>query len=225
MLISRWWSRICVRALVVAYRGLSATWRYRFVDRACFDETLASGCAVFAFWHGEQLPVFAPHGHRGIDGMASQSRDGRLLADCISRLGYGVIRGSSSRGGAGAIRAAVRGIETGRSVALAVDGPRGPYHAPHLGALRIAAEANCPLVYVVSHVRFAWRMRSWDRFVIPLPFARVTIGYGTLSPRSVERDSLEQEQVELKVAMEALGASLIAPNRPSCPPTVSSSAG
>jgi lysophospholipid acyltransferase (LPLAT)-like uncharacterized protein len=197
-------------ALVVVYRLLSATWRYRFVDRELFDGTLEAGPAVFAFWHGEQLAVFGPHGHKDIDGMASRSQDGDLLARCISRLGYGVIRGSTSRGGASAIRAAVRGVARGRSPALAVDGPRGPWHVPQVGALRIAAETGSPLLFVVAHAHRAVRVRSWDRLVIPLPFSRVTVGYGRMSVTSAARDDLENARLLLRSEMEALGAAVLA---------------
>ncbi len=216
---------VLVWALVLIYRCWSATWRYRFVQRDVFESVLADGPAVFAFWHGEQLAVFAPHGHRGICGMASRSRDGELLARCIQRLGYGVIRGSSSRGGVTALRAAMTEMQGGRSAALAVDGPRGPRHEPHLGALRIASELQRPLVYVVSHARRAITLRSWDRFVLPLPFARITVGYGQMDITTSSRDALEGEREVLRERMETLGRAIRQETISSCHPLASTLVG
>jgi lysophospholipid acyltransferase (LPLAT)-like uncharacterized protein len=160
-----------ILAPVVAFglRILAWTWRVRVGGDA------ARGPVVYAFWHGLQLPLVALHRDRGIVGMASQSRDGELLAGVISRLGFGTIRGSSSQGGSMALRASVRALRDGHSVALAVDGPRGPRHHVHPGALAAAQMASVALVAVRCRARPALRLSSWDRFCIPLPFALVEV--------------------------------------------------
>ena len=169
-------------------RLLGSTWRItRQVGDDCqtveFASLMADGPVVFAFFHGQQLPMIYAHRDRGLLGMASLSDDGELLARSIERLGYGLVRGSTSRGAAQAVRQAIRAIrEEGQSPCIAVDGPRGPRHSPHRGAMGIAALATRPVVIAVAQISSAWRLSSWDRFVIPKPFARIAIRYQRLAP-------------------------------------------
>jgi lysophospholipid acyltransferase (LPLAT)-like uncharacterized protein len=158
---------ILASLVALALRALACTWRVQLRGE------VGQGAVVYAFWHGMQLPLVALHRDRGIVGMASRSRDGELLAKLIGRLGYGTIRGSGSRGGVAALRATVRALQAGSSVALAVDGPRGPRHSVHPGAVAAARLAGVALVAVRCRAHPAVRLGSWDRFCIPLPFARV----------------------------------------------------
>jgi len=194
--------------LVVLVRALRLTWRVRESGREILDDAVSGGGAVIAFWHGEQLPMVPLHASPRIAGLASKSADGELLAGVIHLLGYGVLRGSSSRGGASALRVAAAGLVQGVSPALAVDGPRGPRHTVQLGALGIAARSRVPIVYVVSQVSWAWRLSTWDRFQIPLPGATVRLSYGRMEPPGLERSALEAGAVELGNRMETLASGL-----------------
>jgi len=136
--------------------------------------------------------------------MASASRDGELLAQVIERMGFGVIRGSTSRGAVGALRASLRAMDSGVSPALALDGPRGPAHVPQLGAAHLAARTQRPVIYMVAHTTWAVRLRSWDRFVVPLPGAVVTIGYGRMDPPASDKAAVRAASVDLGRRMEAL---------------------
>lgn len=136
---------------------------------------------MLAFLHGEQLPMIALHRGRGIVGMASRSKDGALVAGVLTALGYDVVRGSSSRGGADAILESLMALRGGRCPALAVDGPRGPAGSVQPGAEALARAADVPVL--IGRVRAAgWRARSWDRFLVPWPFARVEVCYGVWRP-------------------------------------------
>lgn len=161
--------------LSVAVRALAWTWR---VDRAPWP---VEGPCVLAFLHGEQLPMIVLHRGRGIVGLASQSKDGALVAGVLERLGYEVVRGSSSRGGGEALMALLLALRAGKSPALAVDGPRGPAGSVQPGAEALARAENLPVL--LGRVRAAgWRARSWDRFLVPWPFARVELRYGVWRP-------------------------------------------
>ena len=124
------------------------------------------GGAVIAFWHGEQLPLVPLHANSRIAGLASLSADGALLAGVIDRLGYSVVRGSSSRGGRG-----LRGLHGGarrEDVARAgCDGPRGPRHRVHTGAVRLSSHRRPDRDH--GKPRPPGLARSWDGFQIPLP--------------------------------------------------------
>ncbi|MFZ5480375.1 MAG: DUF374 domain-containing protein, partial [Myxococcota bacterium] len=100
-------SEAAARLLAWAVRALAYTWR---VERPPFP---VEGACVCAFWHGDQLPMIALHRGMGLVGVASRSRDGELLARVLARLGYDVVRGSSSRGGAGVLRACERVLREG----------------------------------------------------------------------------------------------------------------
>lgn len=156
-------------------RVLAATWR---VERGDFP---VDGACVLAFWHGEQLPMILLHRGRGITGVVSRSRDGERLAAVLLRLGYRVLRGSSSQGGALVLRAALALLAAGGRPALAVDGPRGPAGTVQPGAEALARRAGVPVVCGRVEAR-GWRAGSWDRFLVPWPFARVRVRYAVWWP-------------------------------------------
>jgi hypothetical protein len=154
---------------------LARTWR---VTQPAWP---VEGPCVVAFWHGDLLPMIALHRAHGMTGLASRSRDGELVAAVLTRLGYGVLRGSSSRGGVAALRGAEAVLRGGGRVALAVDGPRGPRHAVQPGAEGLAERVGCPVVFGAIEAG-GIRLRTWDRFVVPPPGARVAVRYGTWRP-------------------------------------------
>lgn len=164
--------------LAFLFRVWSAPWRVRVENPELLDAALAKGPVIFAFWHGEQLALLRAHAHRGFLALVSWSRDGELLARVLPRFGYAVARGSTSRGAREGWLACREALARGQSPALAVDGPRGPRHAPQRGALTLAAASGAPVLCVVCTARPVLRLRSWDRFEIPLPWARVTVRYG-----------------------------------------------
>ncbi len=188
-------------------RALGWTWRIRGEPGDEVRAAVAAGPVVFCFWHGEQLPLAWLYRDRGIAGMASLSRDGELLARVIGELGYETVRGSSSRGGAQALRTGIRVVrEQGLSVTLAVDGPRGPRHQPHPGAVALSVATGAPMVLVASHCTWALRLGSWDRFVIPGPLARIGVAWGLMPPPSGRsRQAVEQGTEELRGRLLALG--------------------
>jgi lysophospholipid acyltransferase (LPLAT)-like uncharacterized protein len=205
------WVVIAGALMAALVRVVRLTWRVRTHNEFLLREALDADGAVLVFWHGEQLPMVPQHGSSRIVGMASLSRDGSLLAEVVRRLGYGLVRGGSSRGSVSALREAVRALQEGVSPALAVDGPRGPAHEVKLGALGLAAWTGRPIVYAVSQCSWAIRLRSWDRFQIPIPGARVDIAYGRMDPPASNRIGMEEGAVELRARMERLAIALKSP--------------
>ena len=185
--------------------ALCATWRVRYEGRDAFERAIAEG-AVLAFWHGEQLPIVFLHPHRGFAPIVSRSRDGELLSAIVTPLGYAPIRGSSSRGGSEAFHEALALLEAGRCPGVAVDGPRGPWHVPKHGALTLAARSGRPILMVVATARRAIRLKSWDRFEIPLPFTRVTVAYGRMEAPEGTPEAIAAAAEALAEAMTALSA-------------------
>jgi len=156
---------------------------------------------VLAFWH-EDLAVLGPlHADRGWVGMVSRSRDGERLAVILETLGYETVRGSSSNFARSVARAGLRALRSGRSLAIAVDGPRGPRRVVSSGAETLARWAGVPLVLVGCEASPAFRLPSWDAQRLPAPLARVVIRYEVFGGGA-----------DLGARLEALGAT--SPNAP-----------
>jgi lysophospholipid acyltransferase (LPLAT)-like uncharacterized protein len=141
------------------------------------------------------------HAVRPVSVLASRSRDGELIAEYARRFGLDVVRGSSSRGGAGALRALVAAIRAGRDVALAPDGPRGPRRQLGSGVVALAALTGAPVVSLGFSARPAWRLATWDEFQIPWPFARAALVLGAMT--SVARDGdRERARKEIEQSLD-----------------------
>jgi lysophospholipid acyltransferase (LPLAT)-like uncharacterized protein len=187
--------------------ALLGTTRLEAENTAAFEPHFAAGRGVvFALWHGNLLPPTYRHRGQGIVTLASRSGDGEYITRILHHWNYHVVRGSSSRGGDTALRELVRLVRTGRSVAITVDGPRGPAGALKPGVLQIAQLTGAPLVPVGSAASRAWRLGSWDRFLVPKPFARLRVVYGDAQyiARDVKGSALEQEAGRIAGIMQDL---------------------
>ncbi len=161
------------RAGALVVRALGLTWRIRWEGG-----TIPREPAIYALWHGELLPLLWAMRGRGIAPLISTHADGEVIARVVQSLGYVPIRGSSSRGGARALIEAVRRLGDGGQVAFTTDGPRGPRRQSAPGVLAAAARAKVPVIPLGAIVSRAWRVRSWDRFVLPKPFATIRVRVG-----------------------------------------------
>ena len=159
-------------------RALAATWRVRFVNPAVVgNRSEREEPVIFVLWHGQILPLLWTHRRRGIAVIISQHRDGEVIARIASALGFRLVRGSTSRDAARALLSASREIESGHDLAVTVDGPRGPAGVVAPGALVISQRTGTLMIPTGASASRAWRLRSWDRFMVPKPFARVTVAY------------------------------------------------
>jgi lysophospholipid acyltransferase (LPLAT)-like uncharacterized protein len=170
--------RWAARAGSVLVRALASTWRIRTVNAAPHRVIQSKGQRViYAFWHGVMLPLLWHHRNEGVSILISEHEDGELIARIAHSLGYRSVRGSSRRGGDRALLGTARELEDGHDVAFTPDGPRGPFETFAPGALVVAQRTGAPVVLITVYARRAWRLTSWDRFLIPKPFACVTIVY------------------------------------------------
>lgn len=140
---------------------------------------LAGGPAILCFWHNRILGIakaflsFYPEERKGVVVLTSPSRDGEILAATMAGLGMGAVRGSSSRRGARALRELIEVIEAGKDVAITPDGPRGPRYSLGPGVIMLAQTTGAPILPVSASFSGAKRMKTWDGFIIPLPFSRI----------------------------------------------------
>jgi hypothetical protein len=187
-------------------RLLGMTWRVRREGGGAFDSMLArKESFIVVFWHGEIVPVSWVHRHLGIAPLISRHADGEIIARIVESLGYRTVRGSSSRGGVRALLETAQHVNDGVTVGFTPDGPRGPRHVFAPGALIVAQRTGRPIVALGATASRAWRLRSWDRHLVPKPFATVTIRYS--EPQFVRaehaRDAL-QEQARFEAILASL---------------------
>lgn len=133
---------------------------------------------VFLLWHEALLPLLWQHRAQGIAIVVSEAREGGYLGEYATRIGYRLLPGSSTRGGLRALRGAVRILHQRVPVAFTPDGPRGPRREVKPGIVRAAQRVGAHILPLHAEVDSAWRLRSWDRMVVPKPWASVRIGYG-----------------------------------------------
>lgn len=176
--------RLLGATLRVAVRGADGLERHWATERPL----------IYAVWHGRILMVpwlnarlRGTLGARRVTVLVSRSRDGERVAQFIRRFGLEAVRGSSSRGGAEALRELVRRVGHGQDVAMIPDGPRGPRCRLQPGVVALAAVTGAPIVPLGVAARPARRLRSWDEFTIPLPFARCALVLG--APVQIARDA------------------------------------
>ena len=159
---------------------------------------------VLAVPHASLLIASSYCRNLGMAAMVSRSGDGEEAARLLCGLGYRVVRGSSSHGGGRAFREMVRMGRAGCSLALTVDGPRGPAWRPKPGVVALAEVTGLPILPMVA-VGPGVRWRSWDRLCIPWPFARCTVAFG--EPFEVRRGSDREEAlIRLEKALRGLSA-------------------
>jgi hypothetical protein len=165
---------------------------------------------IFAIWHNRllMLPrVFDPSfPTRQSYGLISASRDGDLIADWIDRSGYGTIRGSSSRKGVIALRQLMDTLAANGNVLFTPDGPRGPVYEASPGVIFLAQKSGAPIVPIHMEYSSCWRMKSWDRFIVPRPFAtlRAIFGAPISIPPLADAEQFEAERLRLQNAMMSL---------------------
>jgi hypothetical protein len=208
----KWHQRLAAWLLWAALRLLAATLRYRINDPHGFTARKNGEQAIYCIWHNRlalSMKLYFTFGRRfhqsaGLAGLVSASRDGAFLAAMLERFGVLPVRGSSSRRGPQALLELTTWAERGYDLAITPDGPRGPRYVVQEGAMSLAQVTGLTVVPVSYHLSRKIQLKSWDRFQIPLPFARCEVIAGKVIrvPREAsdaEREKLRQElETELR---------------------------
>jgi len=214
-----WWMGPAAAAAAAAIVVLGLTWRIVRIRISEWDERLAGGeRCIFAFWHARLLPLVFTHRGRAIAVLISRHRDGELISRIIGQLGFLSGRGSSTRGGEEGIREMLRHAEDRRLLAITPDGPRGPAERVKSGLVYLASRTGFPVVPVATASSRTWRLRSWDSFRVPHPFARVVVAYGPpiQVPPGLGDSGIETWRARIEEAIRDLTADVerrAAPNR------------
>ncbi len=193
-----------LRRRVVAWLAVQAGWlllrilhalvRVTPVGRERLEQARRAGRSVLiALWHGRILLPILEHRQQGIIPMISLSRDGEMIARTVEKLGYGTVRGSSSRGGREAMLAMAAQLrQPGTVCAIMPDGPRGPRHELKPGVVLIARESGALIIPMSWGCPRPIRFNSWDRFQLWRPFGRAVVLYGEPIVCPLEGDVDEQ---------------------------------
>ena len=204
--------RLAIRAADLVFylliRAVGLTVRFRVEGWEHWEEATRDGRPpIYACWHDRVFLATYFWRRRGIVVMTSRSFDGEYIARFIQRFGYGAARGSSTRGGVGALVEMARLVRQGRPAGFMVDGPRGPRHVAKTGAVLLAKKTGRPLLPFSVNAARRREIPSWDRTQIPLPFTRATVRIGAplFVRESAAAGELEQKRGELQRALEELG--------------------
>lgn len=181
-------------------RLVCATLRIRSVDEHHFFGL--EGGKILCLWHGRTMPPTARLRGYDITVLISLSRDGELIAKVLAALGFPALRGSSGPSGARVLASCIKLLRSGRALAVTPDGPRGPSMVLQNGVIAMARKSGCALVPVGSSVRPRFVMRSWDRFLAPLPFSRAVMVFGEPMHIAHDADEAEMEDARLRLQTE-----------------------
>jgi lysophospholipid acyltransferase (LPLAT)-like uncharacterized protein len=132
--------------------------------------------AVYVFWHRNIIPLLLLHKNEQIVILISKSKDGDFIAEPTKAFGYIPIRGSSSKDGSKALKEMIK-LSKKHFLAITPDGPKGPAQHFKEGALQLAYLTKLPMIAGNVKVSKAIIFKSWDRFILPLPFAKISVTY------------------------------------------------
>lgn len=135
----------------------------------------SKGQGIYPTWHQRMSYLFHYLGPRKLTVMISQSRDGEYAARLAWWLGFRNTRGSSTRAGSRALRQIIRRLRAGENGGMLADGPKGPARVAKPGTIIMARSARVPLIPLVWGADRCWMFNSWDRYLVPKPFARVVL--------------------------------------------------
>jgi hypothetical protein len=203
-----WHQRLAAWLVFALVRVVSATLRYRWTDRTGYFDDGPAGPAIYCVWHNRLALCLVPYygyvkRHNRTPGMAalvSASKDGGLLAGILECFRVQPVRGSSSRRGPQALLELTSWAERGYDLAITPDGPRGPRYVVQEGVIGLARVTGLPIIPASYYLSRKIQAKSWDRFQIPLPFARCEIVLG--KPVWVPREASDAEREGLRQQLE-----------------------
>ena len=184
----------------------SMTLRYEVNGKKGISQpAISSRPVIFALWHNRIFtmpPIWKRTGGKGRSTvvLTSASKDGTTLATAMHAFGLGAIRGSSSRRAVSALIGMKKALREGFDVCVTPDGPRGPRYVVQAGVIKIAQATGTEIVPIHISYGAAWRLKSWDRFVIPMPFSRVQVTFD--EPHRIEKNLDEEEFENARSALE-----------------------
>ena len=202
--MKEWWRRVrpgfLANIIYPLARLIQFTLRLRVVGFEKIRDL--DGPKILCCWHGRTFVPSRLYKGKGLYAMFSHSRDGEMQAKIFTKFGFKVIRGSTGRGGERALVESIRALKAGGTIAMTPDGPRGPTRKVQEGVMLMAKKSGAPLVPVGAFARPGKLFNSWDRYLIPYPFAKASIVFGDAIPVPPNPSEEEYEAIRLKMEQE-----------------------
>jgi len=190
-------------------RLLFLTLRLDFTDRTGFTKNVLRSPVIMCFWHNRIIGItlafirqYPVKTRKGVNVLTSASRDGEILAQLVGEFGMAAVRGSSSRRGSRALRELVGLAGSGCDIAITPDGPRGPRYSFGPGAISLAQLTTASIAPVHARFSSCLRIKTWDGFIIPLPFSKVSVTVD--NPIRVPRELTDEEFEAMRSRVETL---------------------
>jgi len=189
-------------------RVLFATCRVRVHGAENLERCEAKCVAVF--WHYSVFPIIAVNRgrDRGWAAMVSASDDAEFVARILARQGVVSVRGSRSRGGLAALKGLIGLMHQGYNAVIVADGSHGPAKVMQAGAILLASKSAAPILPMAVAADRYWVFRSWDRTLLPKPFARLDLWYGEpmIVPEKAGAEEIERCRLEMEQRLNGLYA-------------------
>lgn len=202
--------RLALAVVPPVYVGLSRLWfatcRLTIRDAHHLEEAREQGALIVPFWHYSIFYILHHLRHYPGVALVSASRDGEFIARIARRLDFATVRGSSHRQGVQALKGLLRAMKEGRHVGLVADGSQGPARRAQPGAVFLAAKTGAPILPMVWATDRCRIFGSWDRTVLPLPFARIVLRYGRpfKVPAGLDEAGIEHHRLLLENELNRL---------------------
>ncbi|MCK5832470.1 lysophospholipid acyltransferase family protein [bacterium] len=171
---------------------LALTWRVTYKGKKYENDV--GNPLIWAFWHSRLLPLLFYYRNMDIVVLVSQSFDGEVITKAMNCFGFRTVRGSSTRGGMRGFIGMIDKLKSGCRVAFTPDGPLGPRERVKLGVSAASIKSGAPIIAAEISASRSWFLKSWDRFMIPKPFAKI---YITLSEPIYPKNFDNQELTEI----------------------------
>lgn len=205
----RWYQRAVAWLIFAAIRTVALTLRYRWANRSELLTEMPPGPAIYCVWHNRLALCLVAYwdfaqkrsGTPGLAAMVSASRDGGFLTGILECFRVQPVRGSSSRRGPQALLELTTWAERGYDLAITPDGPRGPCYVVQDGVMSLAQLTGLPIIAFSYNLDWKIRVKSWDRFQIPLPFSHCEMNFS--KPIRVPREATDAEREELRQRLES----------------------
>jgi lysophospholipid acyltransferase (LPLAT)-like uncharacterized protein len=204
----RWFQRLGASIIYLLARAYTLTLRIRWDNRSGYFRDDLGGPAIYCLWHNRLMLCMEVYfgqtrprsSGKGLAAIISASKDGALLAAILERFGVHPVRGSSSRRGPQALLELTSWAERGYDLAITPDGPRGPCYVVQEGVMSLAQLTGLPIVPFGFYAHRKIRLKSWDRFQIPLPFSRCDFNLG--KPVYIPREATGAEREVIRRTLE-----------------------
>jgi lysophospholipid acyltransferase (LPLAT)-like uncharacterized protein len=183
------------------------TWRFEVIAEEGATPLrggAGTGAEIFCFWHQCVLPCALYFRRTGASILISRSFDGELVTRVLALFGFRAVRGSSSVGGREGLLGLLQVIESGHPAIFTADGPRGPIYRAKMGPIKLAQMTGARIGAFHLEPRHALRLKSWDGFLVPLPFTRVVVSWARWTHVDAELPDcdFESKREELNAAIE-----------------------